>query len=279
MKNLASIIILFFISANIVAQTNMIIRKTDHSVISIPISEVDSVYYMPAGSFICGTQIMDIDSNTYGTVQIGAQCWMSENLRVTHYPNGDEIPYITDNTEWMELDDNNIDDAYCWYNNDSNTYANKYGGIYTYAAAIADNWQRDNVSDQGVCPDGWHLPSDEEWKTLEIYLGMSASDADLTGWRGTDQGSKLSNTASMWQDGNLEYNTNFGLSGFNAIPGGARSYSNGTFYNLGVSGYYWYSTEYDSEYAYNIYLNFDHADSYRGHYYKSKGYYVRCIKD
>ncbi len=96
---------------------------------------------------------------------------MAEDLRVTHYPNGDPIPNVTDNTAWGNLGDNNTDDAYCFYNNDNTT---DYGALYTYAAAIGDNWARDNADGQGVCPDGWHLPTVAEWQELVNYLGGSS---------------------------------------------------------------------------------------------------------
>jgi hypothetical protein len=102
--------------------------------------------------------VTDIDGNIYNTVLIGNQCWMKENLRVTHYPDGDEIPQIMLDEEWAALADNNTDDAMCLPLNDDGFHP---GALYTYAAAIGDNWERDFNEGQGVCPHGWHLPSDE----------------------------------------------------------------------------------------------------------------------
>ncbi|PID95338.1 MAG: hypothetical protein CSA95_00230 [Bacteroidetes bacterium] len=104
-----------------------------------------------------------MDGNVYSTVVIGSQCWMQENLKVTHYPNGDAIPYTPDGAAWIALRSNNTDDAYCYYGNNVNS---EYGALYTYAAAIGDNWERDNAEGQGICPEGWHLPTDEEWTVL-----------------------------------------------------------------------------------------------------------------
>jgi hypothetical protein len=73
--------------------------------------------------------------------QIGTQIWMAENLKVSHYPNGDTIPYVINNSVWSNLEDNDTDGAYCFYNNDNTT---DYGVLYTYAAAIGNNWTRDN---------------------------------------------------------------------------------------------------------------------------------------
>lgn len=137
--------------------------------------------------------VTDIDGNVYNTVLIGDQCWMKENLKVTHYPNSDEIPYITDNNAWAALGDNNTDDAYCYYNNNSSS---EYGALYTYSAAIADNWQRDNADGQGICPDGWHLPTDAEWTVLIEYLGGSIvaggkmKESGTSHWNSPNTGAK-----------------------------------------------------------------------------------------
>jgi uncharacterized protein (TIGR02145 family) len=108
--------------------------------------------------------ITDIQGNTYKIVKIGDQWWMAENLRTTQYANGEEIPHITNDTDWA----NTNAGAYCYY--DDNTVNTKlYGNLY--------NWYTIN-DERGVCPVGWHVPSDSEWMTLEIYLGMSPSEAD-----------------------------------------------------------------------------------------------------
>ncbi len=222
--------------------------------------------------------VTDIDGNTYATVTIGNQTWMAENLKVTHYPNGDPIPLVTDNTAWGNLQGNNTDDAYCYYNNNANGEADTYGALYTYAAAIGDNWERDLVENQGVCPDGWHLPSDAEWKTLEMTLGMSQSEADNTGWRGTNQGSKLAGNADLWNNGALETNSEFGSSGFTALPGGYRG-SSGSFYGVGNGGYWWSATENGSSYAYYRRLYYDSSEVDRDSNLKSYGFSVRCLRD
>ena len=131
----------------------------------------------------CGT-VTDIDGNIYQTIKIGDQCWMAEDLKVSHYPNGDAIPYIDLDATWGALADDNTSDAYTVYadNNNDGTVdiANPdYGYLYSYAAAIGDNWVRDNdastTDGQGVCPDGWHLPTDTEWLTLENEVETGAN--------------------------------------------------------------------------------------------------------
>ena len=222
------------------------------------------------------TTVKDIDGNVYQTIKIGSQIWMAEDLKVTHYPNGDPIPNVIDNTAWVNLEDNNTDDAYCFYNNDNNT---DYGALYTYAAAIGDNWERDNNPKQGICPDGWHLPTDEEWKSLEIYLGMTQEQADASGWRGDDEGGKLKETGTThWNSPNSGADNS---SEFTALAGGTRYYSNGNFAELGVIGHWWSATDIESGKAFHRALRYNETGVYRNNtgYAKSNGYSVRCVKD
>ena len=211
----------------------------------------------------CTSTVSDIDGNSYSTVGIGTQCWMQENLKVTKYPNGEAITSVTNNTAWHNLDDNNTDEAYCYYNNNINL---EYGALYTYAAAIADNWTRDNANGQGICPDGWHLPTAAEWNTLSDYLGGSS----VAGGKMKEAG------ISHW------YSPNAGAtneSGFTALPGGYRSYDNGTFGFAGHHGYWWSATEGSSYDAWYRRLYYNRATVYRYDDNKSYGFSVRCIRD
>ena len=207
--------------------------------------------------------VIDIDGNNYQTVTIGTQEWMAENLKVTHYPNGNAIPLVT-TTAWSNLADNNTDDAYSYYNNNT---ADVYGALYTYAAAIGDNWTKDLVENQGVCPDGWHLPTDADWDALKNYLGSNA-------------GSKLAGNATLWQNGSLEQSADFGISGFSALPSGSLSYDGGTYGDLGVYSYWWSANESDfSQAGYRkLYFNSSEIIGTNGKP-KSNGYSVRCVKD
>jgi len=225
--------------------------------------------------------VTDIDGNVYPIVTIGTQTWMAEDLRVTKYPNGVAIPHVTDYTAWANLADDNTSDAYSFYDADGNGTPDNpdYGALYTYAAAIGDNWVNDNTANQGVCPDGWHLPTDAEWKILEMQLGMSQAEADASGWRGTDQGSQLAGRADLWTDGTLDANGNFGTSGFTALPGGYRSYSNGSFANIGDLGCWWSATEYSATYAWGRDLLYDFSNVVRNSGNKSYGFSVRCVRD
>lgn len=205
----------------------------------------------------------DIDGNTYQTVTIGTQEWMAENLRVTQTFDGTAIDLITDYTAWADLGDNTTDAAYSFYNNDSDSYASTYGALYSYAAA------------KNACPVDWHLPSDAEWKTLEVYLGISQADADLTGSsRGIDQGTTLKSLSGWRNDtnGTDDY-------GFNAYPAGERSIGRGAFYDGGNRACWWTSTELFGSQAYYREMYYENSTISRYYYNMSKGQSVRCVKD
>ena len=211
-----------------------------------------------------GVSTISYDGVTYNTVQIGDQCWLKENLRTTKYNDGTSITKITNNSTWAST----TSGAYCCYGNDTSNCVT-YGALY--------NWYAVNTGK--LCPSGWHVPSDDEWKTLEMSLGMTQAEADATGWRGTDQGSKLAGNASLWTDGALDQNVNFGTSGFSALPGGYRSFSDGSFNDLGNRGNWWSSTEYAGSNAWHRSLYYNNANVYRNSHNKRDGYSVRCLRD
>jgi uncharacterized protein (TIGR02145 family) len=131
---------------------------------------------------------------------------------------------------------------------------------------------------QGVCPEGWHLPSDREWKELEMFLGMTQAAAGSTGYRGTNEGSMLAHSADLWADGYLKRNPLFGTSGFVAQPSGGRRY-NGTFGHLGDNANFWTATEKSSSAAWGRHLYSDYSTIHRYSNVKSDGFSVRCVKD
>jgi len=227
-------------------------------------------------AFTCGDTMSDIDGNTYPTVLIGGQCWMAADLKVRTYPNGDPIPYIDNNVTWAALANNNIDDAYSFYGDSNNdgtidiAYPN-YGALYTYSTAIADNWARDNSTTnseggQGICPDGWHLPTDAEWTNLTTFLGgISVA------------GGKMKETGTThWNSPNTGATNS---SGFTALPSGFRHSNNGTFRNVDQRSYWWSSTEFAGSSAYNLNLHNLVANAFRNGMNKSNGYCVRCLRN
>jgi uncharacterized protein (TIGR02145 family) len=210
----------------------------------------------------CPPTVTDIDGNEYQTILIGDQCWMMENLKVTHYRNGDPIPHVTDGGEWSGLSTG----AYCEYDNDP-ANVETYGRLY--------NWYAVDDS-RNIAPEGWHVPSDAELKQLEMYLGMSQSEADDVGWRGTDEGCKLREAGTThWESPNTGATNE---SGFTALPGGYR-HNDGYFYAMGYGASFWPSTEIDSGDAYNRSLGHNVPQVYRGYRSKRYGYSVRCVRD
>ena len=205
--------------------------------------------------------ITDIDGNVYQTVRIGTQVWMKENLKVSKYRDGSYIPTNFTDLEWQNA---TIGVSAIYGNNAANNTT--YGKLYNWYA-VADA--------KGLCPVGWHVPSDADWKKLEIYLGMGISDADLTGERGGVQnvGGKLKST-SLWSSPNTGATNESGLF---QLPGGYRE-SNGTYYYLGVHGHYW-AADAATTGAWRRGLNNIYSSSYRDSYGKSSGSSVRCLKD
>ena len=209
----------------------------------------------------CG-MVTDIDGNVYQTVTIGAQEWMTENLKVMHYRNGDPIPNITDNAEWLGLSTG----AYCNFDNDEHNVAT-YGRFY--------NWYAVDDS-RNIAPEGWHVPTDEEWKQLEMYLGMSQADADAVLWRGAEGGKlKETGTTHWWSPNDDATNE----SGFTALPAGIRDNNNGTFYRMGNYAHIWSSSEYNSIGAWNRALRYTDSAIHRNYPNKQGGYSVRCVKN
>ena len=212
-------------------------------------TEINSLYHENGYA-----DLTDIDGNEYNTVQIGTQTWMTDNLKTTTYNDGTPIPNVTDGASWGTL----ITPAYSWYNNDINN-KDPYGALYNWYAVETEN----------LCPSGWHVPGDEEWKELEIFLGMTPEQADGVEWRGMDQGTQLKNS-SGWNGGIADQGTN--IVGFNALPRGYRNYD-GNFNNLGLDALWWSSTEYDNTYAWMRDLSINSNGIYRNYYNYNAGDY------
>ncbi len=212
--------------------------------------------------------IEDIDGNQYRVVRIGNQVWMAENLRVTKYPDGTPIPLVEEAGDWNSLDF--ISPAYCFYNNNVSNEANTYGALYTWTAAVGNNLtgSNDNPSGiQGVCPDGWHLPSVSEFDELINYLGGSS----VCG------GMMKEETTLHWDSPNTGA-TNY--SSFTALPSGYRDRT-GTFSTLGSFAFYFTTTERESDTDYIYYNSISNSTSAINNNYDLKdcGFSVRCVKD
>ncbi len=209
----------------------------------------------------CGDALEDNrDSKSYTTVEIGTQCWMAENLNI-----GIRIDEVDDQT------DNSKIEKYCYDDDDANCTI--YGGLYQW-----DEMMQYTITagDQGICPIGWHLPTDVEWMTLEEEVeSTSGVDWNTIGLRGTDAGGNLKETGTThWNSPNSATNS----SGFTALPGGICS-SSGSFWYLGRSGHWWSSSWYSGVDAWNRVLNYSTDQVNRIYNYQMNGYSVRCLKD
>jgi uncharacterized protein (TIGR02145 family) len=196
--------------------------------------------------------VTDIDGNQYKTIVIGAQTWMAENLRTTHYRNGDPIPENTDAKKWMKL----TAGAFCSYDNtkDADTLV-AFGRLYNWFAA---------TDSRNIAPAGWHLPSDSEWTILIEYLGGDSI-----------AGGKLKETGvNHWITPNAGANNS---SGFTAIPGGCQLSDNSI--AILQDALYWSSSEYDSDNAIYRTMHYFSRFAYRMHFLKEYGLSIRCIKD
>ncbi|MFC2138470.1 FISUMP domain-containing protein [Bacteroidota bacterium] len=220
-----------------------------------------------------GKLVDNRDGQIYNWIKIGNQTWMAENLKTTLYSDGSSL---VDGTGAGDINGDYTTKYYFYYDDDSATNSETYGALYTWAAAMNnENSSGANPSGiNGVCPDGWHLPSDNEWKELEIYLGMSQTGADSTGWRGTNEGTLLKAT-NGWNNGG----NGTDIYDFFALPGGYRYDYLGTFHNKGDYGYWWSSTEFNSLRAYRRAMGYGYANLNRGYYDKPGGFSVRCLRD
>jgi uncharacterized protein (TIGR02145 family) len=219
-------------------------------------------------------QPLDYNGNSYKVAKIGDQVWMAENLKATHYADGTAL---VDATGVFEPWENTTTKYYYWYNDD---IANKniYGALYNWAAIMNGAGSSDASPSgvQGICPNGWHLPSDAEWKTLELELGMSESDVNSEQHR-FGAGDKLRETGTTHWDSPNTAATN--ESGFTALPGGLINSWRGS-EALGVNAYFWTTTEV-SDYSSHVYFRDIHGDNdvYRHHRGKVDGMSVRCVKN
>lgn len=193
--------------------------------------------------------VRDIDRNIYNTIQIGSQCWMQSNLKVTRYRNGNPIATGLDNKDWNTTQAG----AYSFFNNlpqHDATYGKLYNGF-----AVSDG--------RRICPQGWHIPSDAEWSTLVDHLkGASGAGGRMkttTGWKSPNAGADNS-------------------SGFSALPGGFRS-PEGYCISLGIDAYFWSSTAIGFSDAWVRGLNFNKEAVSRIDFPRKSGFSVRCLRD
>lgn len=218
-------------------------------------SKIVLIFLVLLTSFLYGQDstgtVTDVDSNVYKTVKIGNQWWMAENLKVTHYRNGDKIPNITDNTDWSHL----ASGAYCSFDNDEGNVAT-YGCLYNYYA-VTDN--------RNIAPIGWHVPGDAEWKILIKHCGGASVAGNKMKEAGTEH----------WYESNPEITNE---SGFSALPGGLRL-NTGAYFNIFFTATFWTSTEKGSANAWHWNLFYNISKARRQDLQNQYGISVRCLRD
>ena len=210
--------------------------------------------------FTCGDP-MNYHGYDYATVQIGEQCWFAENLRGESYSDGEAIPTDLSDSEWAGT----AEGAVSVYDGDMANLS-AYGRLYNWYA-VEDS--------RGLCPSGWHIPSDGEFIMLELELGMSEDETNGLGWRGTNQGIQLKSNFGWWAGGNGDDSI-----GFTALPGGNRLPSGG--YNAALTdGNWWTSSSSESQDGQRMERNLDYNrdNIARGNQPSNFGFSVRCIKD
>jgi uncharacterized protein (TIGR02145 family) len=222
------------------------------------------------GTFACG-QSVTYAGESYPTVQIGTQCWFQKNVNA-----GTMVLGANDQTN------NGILEKYC-YNNDT-AYCSIYGGLYQWAEAVQYQNGASNTTSpspaftgnvQGICPTGWHVPSDGEFCTLATFLD-STVNCSVFGTSSSIAGGMLKSISSLWTSPNTGATNS---SGFSALPGGYRLANGASFFNIGIYAAFWSSYESSSSNAIGRGLGYNSSFIDRNTSSKNFGFSVRCLKD
>ncbi|MBN3036048.1 MAG: hypothetical protein JW861_10725, partial [Bacteroidales bacterium] len=212
----------------------------ERTIIDTPAGNMTYTFQYGSGGIPCpGMPTVTWQGVTYHTVLIGDQCWLKENM--------------------------NWETGISWCYDYDPSNCEIYGRLYNWPTAL------------GVCPTGWHLPSDEEWKEIEGVVdnqyGYPDPEWDQTGWRGYDAGLNLKSTTGWNTGGNGP-----DPYGFSALPGGTRA-GLGLFYGLGHDSAWWTSTENVWSTAWRRYLSYYSEEANRYYYSMYYAFYVRCLRD
>jgi uncharacterized protein (TIGR02145 family) len=195
--------------------------------------------------------VEDADGNTYQTIGIGSQIWITENLKTTRFNDGTSISQVAENSAWSLL----TGPGYCWYENDEAANKETYGALYNWFTVISSK----------LCPVGWHVPTDADWTILETFLGGSGVAGRKTKEAGT----------SHWISPNTGATNETDFSG---LPGGMRA-KDGTFSGKSESGTYWSSTEASNLSAWYRTQFYQNDSLSRGSKSILWGFSVRSVKD
>ena len=217
--------------------------------------------------------VTDIDGNSYAFLTYGNQVWTVENAEMVKYRDGTPIPQITEPDDWTAL----TTGAWCYNNNDETK-----GKLYNWYAVMGIHDAEPTTPNKEFAPEGWHVPSDAEWTTLENYLiangynydgtitenKIAKAMASITGWNSSTNEGAVGNNQSLNND-----------SGFNAFPGGYRSVIDGSFNTEGNNVIFWSSTESDTYLAWSRFLNFNFNNLTKSNTFVKEGYSVRFVRD
>jgi uncharacterized protein (TIGR02145 family) len=244
-----------------------IVSETPNFTYTMPAEDVTLTanFVEEQSGFSCGDPLIDSrDGQSYATVQIGDQCWMAENLNVGTRINGSS-----------NQTDNGTIEKYCYSN--SEAQCDVYGGLYQWNEMMGYST---TPGIQGICPDGWHLPTDDEWKILEGTVDsqypVGDPQWDAVEYRGLDAGGNLKSIGTThWNSPNTGATNS---SGFTALPGGFRD-TNGSSQFMGSHGLWWSSSPSTISYAWRRFLIYDNPQVFRSYINRSYGFSVRCLKD
>ena len=242
------------------AATDLVVQES--GILDSPTTNETYTFQFATNISCPGTPTVTYEGQVYNTIQIFSQCWLKENLNVGTMISGTQ-----------EMSNNSVIEKYC-YNNEVDS-CTKYGGLYQW-----DEMMQYTTTQgvQGICPPGWHLPTDEEWKILEgavdSQYGIGGPEWDIEySNRGFDAGTNLKSISGWYYGGNGT--DRFGFSG---LPGSYR-YDGGGFFGSGDFGSWWTSSEFDSYAAWSRYLPRNGPEVGRYCDYKVSGISVRCLRD
>ena len=242
----------------------------DAVTLSVLLEKISALQDQIDNAQICS--ITDVDGNTYNSLTYGDQVWTVENAEMVTYRDGTSIPEVTDNTAWQNL----TTGAWAYFDNDPTKPR-----LYNWFAVMGIHDTDPNTPNKEFAPEGWHVPTDAEWTTLENYLianGYNYDDtttenkiakamASTTGWISSTETGAIGKDQSLNND-----------SGFNAFPGGYRN-NNGSFNDEGSLAIFWNSTESNANLAWNRYLSYYSSLLFRGNSNERNGFSVRFVRD
>lgn len=204
--------------------------------------------------------VTDRQRNVYGTVKIGDQWWMTENLRVKVF---------NDSTPVSEVLSADIDSSWSKAKGPAFCDMDKRYGLHYNWYVVSGNKQ--------IAPAGWHVPTDEDWKILEKFLGMENDAVENTGWRGTNEGEQLITKASKgWPTTSVPFGSD--RTGFSALPGGCKTF-NGTPGEVAFAGYWWCNSTMGSREGWYRNISASSKTIFRYHTDKRYGMSIRCVKN